>query len=150
MIIFRFKLVFWAVLLLTACGQRDDVYDPEVETAKLRAEMSDDFDTPRLPPTLEGWPMTVQSDPGASFRLLRVKRMVNHHVEALTRRDGPSGTYFSRREIDCLGLRYRGLGEGETRAKALIDSPNLGELAELMPPSIAAETAAAACMQIHQ
>jgi hypothetical protein len=80
--------------------------------------------------------ISVPSDPGATYRLISRSRLRNGNLEAVTRRDGRSGTSFTRREIDCGAMTFRYLGEGDTLAQALADGPNPGEMAELTTESI--------------
>jgi len=54
-------------------------------------------------------PITVPSDPRASYQALQVT----------PRRGGPSGTSYALREVDCRSDRFRYLGEGDTREAAL-------------------------------
>ena len=97
---------------------------------------------------VEGEPIPVEGDPaGAKYQLLRWTEMPNGNREALTRRDGTSGTSYARREIDCASRRFRYLGEGDTRREAEADAPNLGEMAELVPGSISSEVADFVCAQ---
>lgn len=84
----------------------------------------------------EGESISVPSDPGASYRLLKWSRLSNGNLEAISRRDGSSGTSFARREIDCDALTFRYLGEGDTLDEALVDSPNPGEMSALTDQSI--------------
>jgi len=70
-------------------------------------------------------------DPQARYFLLSVKPMPHDHYEALTRRQGGSGIFYARREIDCHGARgVRFIGMGNTREEAQRDDLNLGEMAE--------------------
>jgi hypothetical protein len=131
-----------AVSTLAGCGRADE-YNPDVENAKIRAEMG--LDSPKLEPTNEGFAIAAPSDPGASFRILKIKRRGNGNLEVLSRRDGPSGTSFARREIDCQAYTYRYLGEGDTRAEAEVNSSNPGKMAELTGTSASSDVANAAC-----
>lgn len=93
----------------------------------------------------EGEAIPVTSDPGATYHLLRWSTMPGGNREALTRRDGRSGTSYARREIDCEARTFRYLGEGDTRAEAEVDAPNPGGMGELVPPSISAQVADYVC-----
>jgi len=120
--------------------------DINAENARIRAEAM----SPSLPPTNEGTPFSVSSDSQASYRLVTWSPMPNGHIQALTRRDGPSGTSFARREIDCDGRLFRYLGEGDTREQAMRDSPNIGEMSDLVPDSIADVTVRVVCEKAHR
>ncbi|MBX3561102.1 MAG: hypothetical protein KF780_04745 [Sphingomonas sp.] len=128
-----------AIMSLCGCGgQSDDgvVYDAN---ALLDSAISETVTVP------EGEAVPVPSDPRASYRLVSWSRMENGNLEALTRRDGPSGTSFARREIDCDAMTFRYLGEGDTLAEAEADSPNLGEMSALLPGSISTEVSEFVC-----
>jgi hypothetical protein len=92
-----------------------------------------------------GESVPVPSDPNASYRLLEWRAMPNGHREAVTRRDGPSGTSFSRREIDCSGRQFRYLGEGDTIEDARTDSASIGEMEDLVAGSISTEVSMFVC-----
>lgn len=65
-------------------------------------------------------PIPVPSDPIARYQALNVTRKPNGRVEILSRRDGPNGSTFSFREVDCQsGRRSRYLGTGDTREEAM-------------------------------
>jgi hypothetical protein len=133
-------VIFLALILIGQCsGGGDDTGGPEA------LPVTDDFDSPTLPPTNEGEPFSIPSDSRASYRLLKWSRLPNGHLEALTRRDGPSGTSFERHEIDCEAMTYRELGEGDSKEEALKDVPNMGHMAELTPESISSYTADLVC-----
>ena len=132
-----------AIALLGKCAGDDDVYDPEVEMAKIRAEES--LYTPMLPPTDEGFSISAPSDLGASYRILRINAIEGGNLEVLSRRDGPSGTSFARREIDCRSYTYRYLGEGDTQEEAEIDTSNIGTMSALTGTSASSDAANAAC-----
>jgi hypothetical protein len=119
--------VLWAGLTIVACGE------PWAEQVRPAASPE------------EGDAIPVTSDPGATYHLLRWSMMPNGNREALTRRDGPSGTSYARREIDCEARTFRYLGEGETQAEAEADAPNPGRMGELIPPSISAQVADYVC-----
>ena len=136
-------LLVVAIALLGKCVGDDDAYDPEVEMAKIRAD--EGFDSPTLPPTNEGFAIAAPSDPGASYRILNIDPIGSGNLEVLSRRDGPSGTSFARREIDCNSYTYRYLGEGDTREEAAIDGPNIGAMTELTGTSASSDVANAAC-----
>lgn len=105
------------------------------------------FDSPTLPPTTDGKPINVVSDPGVTYHLLESSKMPNGNLEIVTRRDGPSGTSFARREVDCDAMTFRYLGEGDSLAEAQRDSPNIGEMSEAMSTSISGEVSRFACSQ---
>jgi hypothetical protein len=85
------------------------------------------------------------SDPNARFRILSVKPLGNGNIEVLNRRDGPSGTSYSRREISCSAYTFRYLGEGDTLEQAKADGSNPGSMAPLTGTSASSDVADAAC-----
>jgi hypothetical protein len=93
----------------------------------------------------EGEVIPVSSDARATYHLLDWSQLPNGNREALTSREGPSGTSFARREIDCDRMMFRYLGEGDTRAEAEADAPNPGNMAELVPGSISTEVSEYVC-----
>ncbi|HQV02946.1 MULTISPECIES: hypothetical protein [unclassified Novosphingobium] len=131
-----------AVSTLAGCG-RSDEYNPDVENAKIQAEAG--LDSPKLDPTSEGFAIATPSDPGASYRILKIKKRGNGNLDVLSRRDGPLGTSFARREIDCQAYTYRYLGEGDTRADAEATSSNPGKMSKLTGTSASSDVANAAC-----
>jgi len=93
----------------------------------------------------EGYAIPAPSDSGARYQILSVNRLPDGHLEVLSRRTGPSGTSFARREIDCDAMTYRYLGEGDSRAEAENDSPNAGPMTALTGTSASSDVAVAAC-----
>ena len=85
-----------------------------------------------LPSSDRGEEIPMSSiDPQARYFLLSVKPMPHDRYEALTRRQGISGIFYARREIDCHGARrFRIIGMGDTREEAQRDDPNPAEMAE--------------------
>lgn len=88
-----------------------------------------------LPKTEEGERIQVPSDSRASYHLLQWSKLPNGNREALTRRDGPSGTSYARREINCPSMQFRYLGEGDTLEEARANRAD-ASLSELTPGSI--------------
>lgn len=129
---YRPTLITLAALGFAACGGA-----PENDAAE---------ETYSVPVAGEGIPIPVTSD-SANYYLLRWEGMPNGNREALTRRDGRSGTSYARREINCRAKAFRYLGEGDTRAEAEADAPNRGPMAELVPGSISSEVSEFVCRQ---
>jgi hypothetical protein len=92
-----------------------------------------------------GTPVSVPSDPRASYWIISKNKMANGNLEVLTRRSGPSGESYSRREIDCGAGTVRYIGEGDTLDEAKQDSPNPGEMTPPLSESITGVITAAAC-----
>lgn len=64
-------------------------------------------------------PIPVLSDSSTQYTALQITPKRDGLVEILSRRIGSSGTTFAFREVDCDTNRFRYLGEGDTRQKAL-------------------------------
>ena len=72
----------------------------------------------------------VPTDPKAEYTVVGLKNVGGGTAEITTRRDGPSGTSYAKRLVDCGRMRFKYLGEGDTleelnRSKP---SPNMGPL----------------------
>lgn len=120
----------------------------EVDEAGFRNQVNETEEQERelaQPSTDEGYAIPSPSDPGARYRVLSVNRLPGRRIEVLSRRTGPSGTSFARREIDCEAMTYRYLGEGDSRAEAERNSPNAGPMTELTGTSASSDVAVAAC-----
>jgi hypothetical protein len=132
-------LVLLAVLILGRCSRNSDSSAVAPESLQL---------SPSQPDTAEGEPFDVDSDPRAHYRLLKWSPLKSGHIEAITRRDGPSGTSFTRLEIDCENRLFKVPGEGDTRDDAMRDSPNPGDWADLVPGSIKDVTVSLVCRRV--
>ena len=126
-------LIIPAFVIVASCGQGDNL---SVPTENEAIGAPDKVGAPGRRAVSQGRPISVPSDPRASYQLVRWSRLSNGNLEAVTRRDGPSGTSFSRREIDCGAMTFRYLGEGDTMEEALADSANAGAMAPLTSQSI--------------
>jgi hypothetical protein len=87
----------------------------------------------------------VPSDSRASYTMLSVTRGGNGHVFAISRRDGPSGTSYSRREIDCAKMLFRYTGEGDSMAQAQRPYPRSDPMRPLVHGSISDVASRFAC-----
>jgi hypothetical protein len=94
-----------------------------------------------------GKPISVPSDPKARYWAVEGKRTSPTMVEILTRREGPSGTSYSLRQIDRAQRQFRYLDDGDTLAAAKngTASPRMGSL---MSGSISTEVADYACTNV--
>jgi hypothetical protein len=91
----------------------------------------------------------VPTDLKAKYTVVDVKRVGGGKAEITTRRDGPSGTSYAKRLVDCGSMRFKYLGEGDTmeelsRSKP---SPNMGPL---VTGSISYHVSMYACRTIGQ
>ena len=86
----------------------------------------------------------VPTDPRASYAILSVAKMANGNLEVVTRRKGPSGQSFSRREINCGRMSFRYTGDGDTLAE-MKEPYSKGAMGPLTEGSISTYVAKAAC-----
>jgi hypothetical protein len=87
----------------------------------------------------------VPSDPRARYEAVSVDKRRDDLVEIITRRQGPSGTSFARREVDCRRRLFRYIGEGDTLEQAKRPAPNPGQMAALVDGSISWHVVQFAC-----
>ena len=97
-----------------------------------------------------GQRFNVPSDPRATYTMLSVTRGKGGRVLALSRRDGPSGTRYSRREIDCRAMMFRYTGEGDTETQALRPDPSADKMGPLVSGSISDVASRLACRIARQ
>jgi hypothetical protein len=76
---------------------------------------------------------------------LDLKQTGPHTVEILTRRDGKTGTTYTRRVIDCAERTFRYLGEGTSEAMARAGHGAEREMSPLREGTIPFQVAAYAC-----
>jgi hypothetical protein len=94
-----------------------------------------------------GTPFDVPSDSRAKYYLLNVAPGESGNIVATTRREGPSGTTYSRREINCDAQTFRYIGEGDTLEQAKQPAPNPGEMSPLVDGSISDVAVKFSCSQ---
>ena len=72
----------------------------------------------------------VPTDPKAKYTVVDLENLGTGKVEITTRRDGPSGTSYAKRLVDCHGMQSKYLGEGDTLEELASSkpSPNMGPL----------------------
>lgn len=87
----------------------------------------------------------VPSDPKARYTLIAKKPMKNGHLEVTTRRVGPSGESYARREVDCRSMQFRYLAAGDTAQDIAVNGKNLGSMAPLVEGSISWHVARFSC-----
>lgn len=86
----------------------------------------------------------VPSDPRATYTLVSRSWLSNGNLEVVTKRVGPSGTGYSRREINCSEMTFRYTAEGDTLAD--LNRPyESGAMGPLVPESISTYVARHAC-----
>lgn len=98
-----------------------------------------------LPANTVAQPIAVPSDPRASYSAVERRSLGPDRVEIITRREGPSGVTFARREVDCRALTFRYLGEGDTLAQARRPGPPPTRMAQLVEGSISYHVVHFAC-----
>lgn len=138
-------------IALAACAQQpEEVADTEVAQTSTNAAATESMDTMAKGFEQEnggtmGTPFDVASDPRARYFLLDVKKGEGGNIIATTRREGPSGTSFARREIDCRGNKARYLGEGDTLAVTKRAGYHVGPMGDLVDGSISDVASRFAC-----
>lgn len=92
-----------------------------------------------------GQPYKISSDPTGTYFNLEIDGSGSMRT-IVTRREGKSGTSFSKREVDCASRRFRYLGTGDTLAemKTRKPDPNMGPLTHESISSFVADQACAA------
>src|SRR3546814_12020848 len=105
-----FSIVAFAIVGLVLLGligkctkDGPDQSEIDAEIARMEAEERATV----AEPATEGFSIPSPSDPKASYRIVKISKMPNGHLEVTNRRDGTSGTSFSRREIDCRSEERR-------------------------------------------
>ncbi len=104
--------------------------------------------TPLLPSRdISGTPIDVPSDPKAHYRLLRWSKMENGNREGLTKRVGPIGTTFARRELNCRTMEFRYLAEGDSLDQVEQSAANADDMAPMTQGSISSYVGKFVCKQ---
>lgn len=88
-------------------------------------------------------PLAVPSDPKAKYFVTAIDKRPDGLVEISTRREGPSGTSFAIRLVQCGPLRFAYIAEGDSE-KDLVRDPS-PELTELVSGSISHVVSKHAC-----
>lgn len=141
-------LVLLALILLAKCNEEEplsgtDYVDDPAQIAANDEQYLDNGDGSAG--SQSGLPITVPSDPRASYVLISNEKLANGNLEVVTQRSGSSGISFARREVNCSSMTFKYLGEGDTLGEAQADGPNPGQMAEAMPTSISGEISRFAC-----
>jgi len=79
-----------------------------------------------------GAPIAVPSDGKATYSVAEISAPAGGTVIILTKRMGPSGTSYVRRECTCPVSSYRVLGEGESVADAKVPRQPAEDFADLV------------------
>lgn len=88
--------------------------------------------------------ISVPSDLKASYSVIDLHSAGRGLVEITTKRDGPSGTTYARRLIDCRAATFKYLGTGDTLAEANQDRPE-PTMSRLVDGSISYHVVVDAC-----
>lgn len=88
--------------------------------------------------------VSVPSDARAKYKVLDLHKVRPGLVSITTQRDGPSGTSFAKREVDCRAKRFRYVGEGDTLEEMQRARPN-GNFSKLVSGSISQVISSHAC-----
>lgn len=92
--------------------------------------------------------VAVPSDPKAKYTLLETKKRGDGMVESLTKRDGPSGTSYSKRLIDCDNATFKYTAEGET-LEGMKTKTHFNPMGPLTVGSISTYISAYACEKVR-
>lgn len=87
----------------------------------------------------------VSSDLRAVYEVVEISGKAAGRVKILSKRTGPSGTSYSRRECDCVGNAFRYLGDGATMA-AMRASPPEKTMTRLTAGSVSSYVCQFACV----
>lgn len=87
----------------------------------------------------------VSSDLRAVYEVVEISGKTAGRVKILSKRTGPSGTSFSRRECDCVGDAFRYLGDGATLA-AMRASPPEQSITRIVAGSVSSYVCEFACV----
>ena len=132
------------LLLIVAACQQGPSNDADPQTVENVGNVNlVSADGGQLGPQIEVW-----SDPKATYTDEGSGVMPNGHLWLTTRRDGPSGVSFAKREIDCAEGTFRYLQEGDTLESMSDDAPS--GMAPLTEGSISTLVSDYACRKHHQ
>ena len=109
---------------LTSPGNATNQAQPVMVTGSTRTDARPPVASVPKPPVpssaVAGQPFAVPTDLGAKYRALEVARTPGGR-SIISRREGPSGISFTRRECTCPVARYRILGDGDDLLAAMRD-----------------------------
>jgi hypothetical protein len=88
--------------------------------------------------------VVVPTDSKARYAIIDVKSVDVEHIEVISRRDGPSGTSFAKRLVNCKEATFKYLAEGDTMVDLASSKPD-ETMAELTEGSISAYISMYAC-----
>lgn len=110
----RMALCFLSLVVLVSCK-------PDTE-ARVNSDSADRFASAER--------LSIPSDPGARYHVLSVSKAQDGFIEIVTRRSGPSGMAFSKRQVDCDRQTFRYLADSETFEGLAngVPSPNWSDL----------------------
>lgn len=87
----------------------------------------------------------VPSDGKARYFLVWLQRRTDGYIEVTTRREGPSGTSYSTRLVDCRGKRFGYLADGDSLEEWRESRTKATKLGPLEPDSISYWISARGC-----
>lgn len=136
-------IIIGMAAILSACSQSQEVEAIDADNMAMMPVTS-------AQPTGDaagGTVFDVPSDARARYFLLNVEPGSGGNIVATTRREGPSGITYARREIDCNAQTFRYIGEGDTLEQAKQPAPNPGDMGPLVDGSISDVSVKFACSQ---
>jgi nitrate reductase NapE component len=98
-----FGTIFWMLSIFGGSST------PEATTVGQSADIASNV-TKQVP----GVYLDVPSDPKAEYFVLEIKSLRQGLREITTRREGPSGTSFATRQVQCRPFKFRYVAEGDT------------------------------------
>ena len=85
----------------------------------------------------------VPSDPKANYAI--VIKNISDFKAIISRRQGPSGTSWAVREVNCTNKSFRYIGEGDTLNEAMANLHTRDDMSPVIPGSISYYIVNAAC-----
>ncbi len=119
-----FSAVFWLGMFVVVVP-KDEPTTPITRPAPTVATVQPILAVQQIPPApmakgrqgaYVGDNIPVSSDLRADYEVVEISGKTAGRVKVLSKRTGPSGTSYSRRECDCVGNAFRYLGDGATLA----------------------------------
>ena len=89
--------------------------------------------------------VSVPSDPNARYKIAVLAGFDRSALSVVSQRQGPSGTSFAIREVNCINQTFRYMGEGDTLQDAMANIRDTDRMAALFTGSISYHIVQAAC-----
>ena len=89
--------------------------------------------------------VSVPSDANARYKIAILAGFERSALAVVSQRQGPSGTSYAIREVNCINQTFRYMGEGNTLQDAMANIRDTDRMAALVTGSISYHIAQAAC-----